>query len=259
MEGPNPISALISMLGARRLRPPDPTGIGGSDAEGFDEVLTAVASGGVPAIPAGPLSDYLDSMAAVDPDTLSRDGALAHWLNLYNAGALDLARRAFDADLQTVLQMPGVFGRPFIEVAGENLSLDGIEHGKIRRFGDPRIHSALVCGSVSCPMLRHEAYREDALDGQLDDQMRTFLASGGALVDVGREVIGLSRVFRWYGGDFVRPHAMPTLRLAGSAAVLVSISPWLPPDLAEWVLATSPSVEFQEYDWALGCSINRPA
>jgi len=258
MHGPNPISALISMLRARRLRPPDPTGAGESDVATFDHVLAAVASGGVPAIPAAPLSEYLTSMATVDPDTSSRDGALAYWLNLYNAGALDLARRTFDAALQTVLRVPGGFGEPFVEVAGERLSLDGIEHGKIRRFSDPRIHAALVCGSVSCPTLRHEAYRADTLDTQLDEQMRTFLASGGAVADRAGGIISLSRVFRWYGDDFVRPHAMPTLRPARGDAVLRAITPWLSDDLAEWVSTTNPSVEFQEYDWAPGCSVNRP-
>ena len=46
--------------------------------------------------------------------------------------------------------------------------LDDIEHGKVRRFGDPRIHSALVCGSVSCPTLRFEPYEGDRLDASAD-------------------------------------------------------------------------------------------
>ncbi len=259
MDGPSPITALFSMLKARRLRSPDPTGTGDSEVDGFDLILETVATGGVAAIPAAPLSEYLSAMASVDPDTLSRNGALAHWLNLYNAGALDLALRTFDAAHHTVLRIPGGFGEPFVEVAGEHLSLDGIEHGKIRRFGDPRIHAALVCGSVSCPTLRHEAYRGDALRPQLDHQMATFLASGGAVADRDAGTINLSRVLRWYGGDFVRPQAMPTLRPARRGTVLAAIAPWLPKDLAAWVSATNPSVEFQEYDWALGCSIERPA
>ena len=44
--------------------------------------------------------------------------ALAYRLNLYNAGALAPARRAFDATEQTVLRMPGGFSEPFVEVAG---------------------------------------------------------------------------------------------------------------------------------------------
>jgi len=258
MEGPNPLSALISMLRARRLGRPQPTGTGAADIGGFDEVLDAVASGGVAAIPAEPVAGYVQAMAQVDPDTLSRDGALAYWLNLYNAGALDLARRAFDATEQTVLRIPGGFSNPYVEVAGEHLSLDGIEHGKIRRFGDPRIHAALVCGSASCPTLRYEAYRGADLDEQLDDQIRHFLASGAVITDMDAGIIALSRVFLWYGGDIARPSRMPTLIPAGKSALVRALLPWLPDDTAAWVRDTNPKVQFQSYEWRLGCSVNRP-
>ena len=56
---------------------------------------------------------------------------------------------------------PGAFDAPWAMVGGESLSLNDIEHGKIRRFRDPRIHAALVCGSVSCPTLRYEPFGED--------------------------------------------------------------------------------------------------
>jgi len=258
MDGPNPITALFSILKARRLRPPRPGGTAGAAVEGFDEILAAVASGGVPAIPTKPLNAFLERMKAVDPDTLSRDSALSFWINLYNAGALDLAHRAFDTTEQTVLRVPGGFSDPFIEVADERLSLDGIEHGKIRRFGDPRIHSALVCGSVSCPTLRHEAYRGDHLDAQLDDQMRSFLTSGAVTADREAETISLSRVFLWYGSDFVRPSRMPTLLPAGRSKVLESIRRWIPEDLT-WIDENRPRIVFQDYDWAIGCSVRRPA
>ncbi len=94
------------MLHSRRRRSPNPGGTGAAGDEGFDEILYLAASGGVAAIPAGPIAGYVQAMARVDPDTLSRDGALACLLNLYDAGALDAARRAFDATEQTVLRIP---------------------------------------------------------------------------------------------------------------------------------------------------------
>ena len=60
--------------------------------------------------------------------------------------------------------------------AGEELTLDDIEHGRLRTdYNEPRIHFALVCAALSCPPLREEAYRGDILDEQLDDQGRAFL------------------------------------------------------------------------------------
>lgn len=192
----------------------------------------------------GPLRDYVVATSQIDPDTLSQDEALAYWLNLYNAGALLRAGDAA-AGADSVLRVPGAFSESFVDVAGEALSLDDIEHGKIRRFKDPRIHGALVCGSVSCPTLRSEPYVGGRLDSQLDDQMRAFLAGGGALIADGR--IMLSRVFLWYGADFVRPSRMPTWIPADRGRIVRSLERWLGP--------VDGKVAFQPYDWGLRCSI----
>ncbi len=135
------------------------------------------------------------------------------------------------------------------------MSLNDIEHGKIRRFGDPRIHGALVCGSVSCPTLRNEPFTGALLDKQLDDQMRQFLASGGARLDEASNTMHLTKVLRWYGGDFVRPQRMPTVRPAGASSLSMAIIPWLDLLDAAFVIVEQPTVVFAPYDWGLGCSI----
>lgn len=201
------------------------------------------------------LHDYRDTMSEVDPDRLSRPAALAYWLNLYNAGALDVAAETFERAEVSVLRLPGAFQRTWATVAGEDLTLDGIEHGKVRRFGDPRIHGALVCGSASCPTLRYEPYRGADLTAQLDDQLRVFLAGGGAIADRTDDVLYLSRVFLWFGGDFTRPHRMPTWLPAPKRRLVRSLRRWLDGDLLRWVDATRPKVAFQPYDWSLACRI----
>ena len=245
------------MLRARLRRRPRPHGSGTVDHDPLAGVLTALAAGGVGAIDLAAIDRYLGVLAAIDPDEFAPDEALAYWLNLYNAGALHAARRAWDADAGTILRMPGAFTRPFVTVAGERLSLDGVEHGKIRRFGDPRIHAALVCGSVSCPTLRHEPFRGADLSAQLDDQMRHFLAAGAIQRIAG--VIRLSRVFRWYGGDLVHPHRMPTLLPVSRRRVLAALRPWLTPEVLAGIDREDPRIEFQGYDWSLGCAVTPPA
>ena len=256
-KGPNPLTVAWSIWRAQRVRPPQPTGSGTVDHADLVPALTALRSGGVAALAdqRAALHAYRDRMATIAPDTLSRDAALAYWLNLYNAGALDLAADTFAQQAASVLRLPGGFQRTWVTVAGEDLSLDAIEHGKIRRFSDPRIHGALVCGSASCPTLRYEPYGSDGLDEQLDDQMRAFLADGGAVADQGGEVLRLSRIFRWYGGDFARPHKMPTWRPTGSKQVAALLYPWLDPEVVRWTTDTSQRVVFQPYDWSLDCAI----
>jgi hypothetical protein len=227
-----------------------PAGDGRVDHSLFGPVLGALAQGGLPAAASHrqEVSDYIAKLATADPDTLSRDGALAYWLNLHNAGAVALALEAFHAGSTSVLRVPGAFDRPFVTVAGKGLSLEAVEHGKIRRFGDPRIHGALVCGSLSCPTLRPAPYTEDNLGDQLDHQMRAFLAGGGAVLHDG--TLTLNRVLLWYGGDFVRPHRMPTFIPVSKRRLLAALERWLPEGTG-----TVRRVVFAGYDWGLGCAV----
>lgn len=195
------------------------------------------------------LNDYLDRLSRIDPDSLSADAALAFWVNLYNAGAIGLAHRASQQGASSVLRVPGAFGRRFIEVGGESLSLDDIEHAKVRRFGDPRIHAALVCGSLSCPTLRSTPFTGETLGLELESQMTDFLVRGGARRR-GDGSLALSRIFLWYGSDFVRPHRMPSFVPVTRTAVVRAISSWLPAGLRH-----PERIVFQDYDWALGCAI----
>jgi len=229
------------------------------DHGALQPALDAVGSGGVGAVDLETTGEYLAAMSAVDPDDLDAGEALAFWINVYNAGALALARRAYGEEAGTVLRVPGAFSRPFIDIAGERLSLDDVEHGKVRRFGDPRVHAALVCGSASCPTLRGEPYRGAELGAQLDDQMRRFLASGGARFSASPDRIALSRVFKWYGADFTRPRRMPTLLPTTRRRVFDALRPWIDPELAARKEEGLPTVEFQRYDWALGCTVHPPA
>ena len=244
------------MFRARRVSFPPTRGTAVLDHTSLEPVLVALQQGGVPALALieDDLRRYLAAVGTVDPANLSRPEALAYWLNLYNAGALELATRAFKDGAESVLRVPGAFDAPMFTIAGEQLSLDAVEHGKIRRFGDPRVHAALVCGSVSCPTLRSEPYRGHQLAAQLDDQMRRFLAGGGAVLDQDTHTVYLSRVFLWYGGDFTRSDHMPTWLPARSSNLLRALRPWLD-EPASCMDSGRLSIRFQRYDWGLRCSV----
>jgi hypothetical protein len=238
-----------------RVRRPSPDGDGVVDHDDLGRVLDVLGHSGVSGLAdeRDRIHSYRSALESVDPDSLTRDEALAFWLNLYNAGALDVAAEAASQMATTVLRVPGAFNRRWATVLDEDLSLDDIEHGKIRRFRDPRIHGALVCGSASCPTLRHEPYRGDSLDDQLEDQMRSFLAGGGGVYEESTDRLLLSRVFLWYGADFVRPTRMPTWIPASKRSIGKAVLRWLEPDVRHHV--GNAAVAFQSYDWGLSCSI----
>lgn len=253
---PNPLTVAFSILKVLlRVRRQTRFGHGSYEWEALGEVLARLEERGPEAIEefVEPLDHVIAAAAGADPSSLTRSEALAFWINLYNAGALRLAARANDEKAPSVMRLPGAFSEPFVTVGVEALSLDAIEHAKIRRFKDPRVHAAMVCGAISCPTLRTEPYRGSSLDGDLDRQMRHFLDSGGAVVD--GDKLELSRVFLWFGADFVRPRRMPTFVPSRPDAIARALAPWLGFD------SSSKSVVFQSYDWSLRCSVgplNRP-
>ncbi len=254
---PNPISAAWSMLRARRVSRPRPSGTGTVDHTTFGSVLVRLAQDGIGSFGSddAELGSYRASASAIDPDRLPRGESLAFWLNLYNAGAIGSAASAFDASADSVLRIPGAFSRPWVTIAGEKLSLDDIEHGKIRRFRDPRIHGALVCGSISCPTLRGTPFTGEEVESQLEDQMRSFIISGGGQIDRAANTVTLSRVLKWYGRDFVSPSKMPTIIPANSSAIRDAVSEWFGEEDRIFINENRPSVQFASYDWALDCSI----
>ena len=256
-RGPNPISVALAVRRARRVAPPNPAGVEVVDHDGFAAVLDALVGDGIQALPGQreALHHYRDALAAVDPDRTDRASSLAYWLNLYNAGALDLAAEATALSTRSVLRVPGAFDRTWARVGDEQLSLTDIEHGKIRRFGDPRIHGALVCGTASCPTLRFEPYFGPKLEAQLDDQLRSFMDAGGVAADKARNKLMLSRIFLWYGADFTRPDKMPAWRPPRKVSLTRALAPWFDAETEAWAAATRPRVAYRPYNWELACAV----
>lgn len=256
--GPNPLAVGLSVAKSLiSVGPPEPRGNQAADHSLLIRPLQRLEAEGPASLPdlEPELGAYLDAVSSLDPKDLNRHAALAFWINVYNAGALLLAGRAQRAELDSVLGVPGGFRRKFLNLSGQELSLDDIEHGKLRRLKDPRIHAALVCGSISCPTLRAEPYDGPGIDAELDEQMRRFLEAGALDADTKRNVVSLSRVFLWFGADFARPHRMPTLLPARRRSVLQALMPWMKPSTANWADNNQPTVEFQEYDWGLSCTV----
>ncbi|MFQ5509297.1 MAG: DUF547 domain-containing protein [Leptospirillia bacterium] len=144
-------------------------------------------------------------LAAFDPGRLvTKEEKLAFWINAYNLLAIKVV---IDHEVTGSIKDAGwIFNSVWLrnagKVGGKTRTLDKIEHSILRPMGDPRIHMAIVCASLSCPDLRPEAYLPDHLDDQLEDQARSFLANDTkGLKGHGRKVT-ISKIFDWFGDDF---------------------------------------------------------
>ncbi len=134
----------------------------------------------------------------------TREEKLAFWINTYNVMAVKMVLDHYP--VKSIKDAGGVFSsvwkKKVGQVGGKDVTLNDIEHEILRPMGEPRIHVAIVCASVSCPDLRPEAYKVDQLDKQLDDQMRQFLANSSKGLKVSGKDVSISKIFKWFEEDF---------------------------------------------------------
>jgi hypothetical protein len=70
-------------------------------------------------------------------------------------------------------------------------------------MGEPRIHFAIVCASMSCPRLSNRAYLPETLEQQLDEGARRFINDiSRNHFDLPRRIAYVSKIFDWYRDDF---------------------------------------------------------
>ena len=161
------------------------------------------------------------SLSASDPAQLAeRSQRLAFWIDAYNVLAIELVvrnqPRESIRDIGTLFSP--VWKREAGRIAGRPYSLDEIEHAILRPLGEPRIHAAIVCASVSCPSLAREPYRAETLDAQLDASLRRFLADPrkGSRLDAARGALVLSLDLRLVRGGLRRRRRRTALPVAPS-------------------------------------------
>jgi hypothetical protein len=187
---------------------------------------------------------------------------LAFLINAYNIFTLQviidhypIERRWFDFwnPANSIKQIPGVWSTLRWQMSGTQLTLDDIEHNMLRRnYAEPRIHFAVNCAAISCPPLKSEPYVDMRLERQLALATRDFLASDNG-IRVEDDYLHVSRLFDWYGDDFVGDYAnlveVPgTVRDRAIAGIIAKYGPSAASQVAQSGRA---QIRFLPYDWSL--------
>lgn len=202
------------------------------------------------------LAGYLDQLSAVtaaEYESWPRQERLAFLINAYNAFTIKLVLTRYPdlksiKDLGSLLQSP--WKQQFFTLLGEQRSLDDVEHRMIRApgaFDEPRIHFALNCASIGCPMLREEAYVAARLDAQLESSTSRFLGDRTRnRYDAAAGRLELSSIFDWYKADFERGGASVPQFIARYAGALAN-------DAAGQAMVRRGAlpIRYLDYDWKL--------
>jgi hypothetical protein len=195
------------------------------------------------------LGTLRQQLSKVNVAALKPKEELAYWINVYNINTVATIVENYplksirDLSTDPIIRF-NVFKKDRVPFNGALLSLDDVENAKIREaFHDPRIHFAINCAAKSCPPIRGEAFRGDAVDAQLDDQARKFLTSvrygkrGEALI------VHVTKIADWFGKDFD----------AWGGGRVQFIRRFVAPDKQKLIDDAKGNVEleYDDYDWDL--------
>ncbi len=185
---------------------------------------------------------YLKTLSKNPPNkkTWSANERKAFWINAYNAFTIKLIIDNYP--VKSIKELGGSiykintpWDKRFINVGGETLDLNNIEHAKLRReFDDPRIHFAVVCASRSCPKLQNEAFVASKLDQQMDKAGRDFL-NNTFRNRISSNKAELSSIFKWYKSDFTK-----------SGSLIAFLNKYSPVKISE-----KAEISYLDYDWSL--------
>jgi len=156
------------------------------------------------------LKAYLDGLSKVTEAEFNgwtKAQRMAFLINAYNAFTVEKILTRYP-NIRSIWDFGKIFGNPFkdefFRLLGRDFTLDGIEHDTLRRPGaydDVRVHYAVNCASIGCPMLREEAYVADKLERQLEEQAVRFL-SDRSRNRVREGKLEVSMIFSWFRVDW---------------------------------------------------------
>jgi Protein of unknown function, DUF547 len=170
---------------------------------------------------------------------------LAHMINAYNALSMFNVVESGIPATHAGLKKVGFFLLRKLEVGGKPMSLYAFENDIIRPLGrqlkDPRLHFALNCSAVACPVLPRVPFTAAALDVELERETRAFFARPENFrIDTTTRTVWLSELLNFYPEDFVPLVAKSLLEYANRYA----------PETAP----LDYSVRFTPYDWTVANS-----
>ena len=192
------------------------------------------------------LAGYLKFLEGIDPRDYARAEQMAYWINFYNALTVKVVLDGYPVDSikdihEGVIPLTGPWGDVHARVAGEDLTLDQMEHGILRPiWRDKRIHYAVNCAAYTCPHLIETAFAAANTESLLEAGARAYVNNPRGVDVVDEDFIVLSSIYEWYTEDFG----------GTEESVIEHLHEYADGELAAFLESFEGAVEY-DYDWSL--------
>ena len=212
------------------------------------------------------LDRYLEQLKDIDLRALRaspKSERLAFWINVYHAALL--SRILENYPIKSTQDIPSFWERQFLQIGlkSENnqalYSLAEIRNEElVSAFQDEKVHLALALAAKHGPLFPNEVFTGPRVLGQLFKSARREVArreivDGDTLKTPGS--IRLSRIFEWYGPDFVNHYGRPArrLKLSRTETAVVNFLIRYSKDLAliRFLKSANYKIEYVPFDWTL--------
>lgn len=191
------------------------------------------------------LLKYLETVADANVKTFSDEQKLAFYVNSYNALTINLI--VTKGQPASIKDLYG--GKPWDAaswpVGREKLTLNQIEHDRVRPMTDGRAHAVVNCASKGCPPLPPKPLTPEAVQNQLDAGAKRWVATNA--FEVEGKVVKVSAIFKWYAEDFTgmpKGTASEAEMFAAARAFIEKYGGKLPD-------GDDVKYEWNDYDWSL--------
>jgi hypothetical protein len=210
------------------------------------------------------LDAYVQSLdvPAATVSAWPKNEQLAFWINAYNAFVLrtvvdkyPIKGTAPAFPPNSIQQIPGAFQTRLHRVAGQSLTLDGIEK-VVAAFGDARALLALGRGAVGSGRLKSEAYRAVTLEAQLDRAVKEFVTRVACFkVEPATKTLVVSPLFGWRQDAFIASFAASGQAFSGRSpleqAIAGMASPKLFKEERDFLMQNTFQLQYGPFDWRL--------
>jgi hypothetical protein len=241
----------------------------------FDSLLQKYVARGLvnyQALKANPvlMANYLKQLEQVDTqdfENWQREEKIVFWINAYNAITIEGILRNYPIDWggvfsrirfpqNSIRQIGDFWDTVFIKVMGRDLTLNQIEHEILRKqFDDARIHFAIVCASIGCPVLESRAFFTEGLEQRLDQSARNFINDPEKVrLDKEKNILYLSSILDWYKEDFIASDDVEKYisqydkKERGVIEIIIKL---LPENKRNYIKENQPEIKYLDYDWSL--------